>query len=185
MAYEPQQVFTVEDVYRELLRISAEINNLDDPAIVEWTPELWDDSFSGAEGQTYGPWNAGRYIRTGDLIFIQGRLDVAGLGTLTTTNTAHIGNLPYRNITDTVTDFIHGGLAIHYASGLNLSVVGSDPYVAPQLMMYVDGQATGGGKSTNLRQLNTSGGVSALTIAEVSATGDIIFSGWYITDEKA
>ena len=132
---------------------------------VAWTPELWDDSNSGSEGQTYGGNNEGNYFRMGNAVFISGRLDMAGLGTLTTTEAANIGNLPYQPI-------VPGSIDIGYTFGLGLSAAYS-----------ISSLLNASQKKFSLWSQDTTAGGSSLTIAELSAAGDIMFSGWYFTDD--
>jgi len=130
-----------------------------------WTPQLWDDSNSGAEGQTYGPENAANFFRMGNLVFITGRLDISGLGTLTGSELAQVGNLPYQPVSQCA-------INIGYAAGLNLAGAYS-----------ISGLVSLSEKKFILRAQDLASGGSGLTITELSATADIIFSGWYFTND--
>lgn len=150
----------------ELSRIAAAFQ----PVAGVWTPELWDSSYSGNEGQTYDSTNTnGTYRKVGDMVFIRGRIEVTGLGSLATGQPANIGNLPFAVKDDE--DF-HFPISIGWAQGLNITA----------------GQALAGYCEKNrpairLRRWDSAGGNSNLYISEFSATGELIFSGWYITDE--
>ncbi|MDA0790257.1 MAG: phage tail protein [Proteobacteria bacterium] len=57
-------------------------------------PELWDDSLSGSESQTYS-YRSGYYKQlASDLMFARWVIHMSSLGTLTTTQQGKIGNLP-------------------------------------------------------------------------------------------
>ena len=101
----------------------------------------------------------------GNVVFITGRLDMAGLGTLTTSEFANVGNLPYQPISP-------GAIDIGYTFGLNLAAAYS-----------LSGLVSASQKKFSLWAQDGAGGGSSLTIAELSATADIIFSGWYFTDD--
>lgn len=59
-----------------------------------FTPELWDNSASGSEGQSY-VLRAGAYIKIGTVVAGYAYLSVSDIGTLTTSHPIRIGNLPY------------------------------------------------------------------------------------------
>jgi hypothetical protein len=132
---------------------------------VPWEPQLWDDSESNSEGQTYNASTEGSYFRMGNSVFITGRLRMTSLGSLTGANDATIGNLPYQPIAP-------GSIDIGYTFSLNLAAAGS-----------VVGFVDAGSKKVSLWSQDTTGGGSGLSITEMSATGDIIFSGWFLTDD--
>lgn len=132
-----------------------------------WTPELWDNSLSGSEGQTYGANNEGYYRKVGDMVYVQGRLEVSSTGTLTSGDTARIGNLP----------FAPGGhgwsaASIGWADDLNITA-----------NQTVSGYVDSGNAQIILRLWDAASGTTALTVGEFSSTGDIIFNAWYITNE--
>lgn len=132
---------------------------------VSWTPELWDNSNSGAEGQAYGANNEALIVRVGNFCFIQGVLDVSGLGTLTGTDPARIGGLLY-------TPTHIATIAIGRPSGLSLPAAGA---LSAQILAATD---------RILLYLNDStAGATNLTVTELSVSGEVPFTGWYITDD--
>lgn len=133
--------------------------------IQTWTPEIWDSSYSGAESQTYGPDNAGSYVRLGNIVFITGRLDITSIGTLTTTETARLGNLPYNVATESA-------LHIGYAAGVSITAGVS-----------LHGNFAIGTKSVALRMFNLTSGTGPVLISNITGTGDLVFSGFYITND--
>lgn len=143
---------------------SAGANVLDDYEEGTWTPVLWDDSLSNSESQTYTT-QVGRYTKIGNTVFIRGRLVVNSVGTLTTTEGANIGGLPFTSAT------ISGHLdAVCVGRGASLAIA--------------VGSAVGGfiDSNTNYIQLtlwDAAGGTTALLVSEFSAGGDVTFSAQY------
>lgn len=131
-----------------------------------WTPEIWDSSFSGSEGQTYGGNNTGKYFRIGNMVFIFGFLDVSSLGTLTAGDDAFIGNLPYAPSN-------YGAIAVGYSAGFNLAA-------ATAIKLYTTSSVD---KKLILWTNDTTGGGSRITIGELGASVDMTFSGFYFTDD--
>lgn len=72
--------------------ISAVVNTY--PEIGVWTPELWDYSYSGTEGQTY-VLQEGLWWRFESICHIYMRMELLGKGTLTAGDRAFIGGLPF------------------------------------------------------------------------------------------
>lgn len=134
-----------------------------------WTPELWDDSFSGSEGQTYGINNEGYWQRIGNRVEIWGTLNMAGIGALTPGSAAYIGELPYASILLNSNTF---NVSISSASGLSLpSAVKIEAFVQ------------NGTKRIKLKSWDVTSGQSDMAISEVSSLAEISFSGWYFTDD--
>jgi len=157
----------------ELRAIQRSIEELY-PKASSWTPVLWDSSKSSAESQTYGATTGGDYFRFGDFVFFRGRIKMNSLGTLTGADQALIGGLPYTNDTDGSTKHLHGGIYVTYTFGVTLGA----NYI---LGGYVEASA----KHISLIKFNTtSGSAENTTVTEVTAAGDIIFSGWYTTNDK-
>jgi hypothetical protein len=130
-----------------------------------WTPELWDNTNSDASA-TYTIANTvGKYLRMGNLVYIEGRVDMLTIAGLNGTHTANIGNLPYQPIGV-------GPINIGYSFGLALSSATS-----------LSGLISTSQKKFSLWAHDLTSGGSNLTITEFSATGDIMFSGWYFTDD--
>lgn len=141
---------------------------LDDYQEGVFTPEIWDGSNSGAEGQTYGANNLGRYVKIGKVVHFQGRLDIAGLGTLTTGAQAKIGNLPFTSLSDGSA----GGIQIYYMSGISVTA-GSvlSAQIVPNAL----------GANIWAWDAADTAASSLVTVAEITAAGDLWFSGSYQT----
>ena len=130
--------------------------------VFKWTPELWDSSNSGAEGQVYAVQNSAKGFRIGNFCFIHGRLDLAltGAETLTGTDTAKIGNLPWSCVGGFPPAHFYIQSGVGSLPGTDLSgIVGINNSISLQ-----------------------SAGID-VTIADISATGDYMFSAWYITND--
>lgn len=130
-----------------------------------WQPSMWDTSFSDGEGQTYTT-RQGKFVRIGNVVWIQGRLQMNDPGTLTTSSAAYIGNLPY-----TASSQDTAALAVSNASGNGIGVAGYN----------IDGFVEGGTNRIRLKVWDDTSGQSNLTIAEFgSVSGAISFSGFYM-----
>ena len=143
---------------------TAAANMLDDYEEGTFTPELWDSSNSGAEGQTYSV-QAGRYTKIGDRVFFNLRIVVTGLGTLTAGDSARIGGLPF---TANATANTQSGGAVLNGGGLNITA-------GYNITTYAD---TG----TNYLLLpiwDSATGTTLATVGEISASGSLIISGHY------
>jgi len=140
---------------------TAAANTLDDYEEGTWTPECWDDSLSGSESQTYSA-QVGTYTKIGNIVHIQGRLNLTGAGTLTTTQDMSIGNLPFT-----------------IASGTSTSVMVSSTTVGLSRTntSHINGQGVAGANHILLTE-SAAGGTGSVTIDEFSL-GDIYFSMTY------
>lgn len=129
-----------------------------------WTPVLFDDSLSPSEGQTYAI-QYGTYSRVGNKVFYKGNIKMSSLGTLTAGQTARIGGLPFRssNIANS-----QSAMVIGFASGLSVGAVNG-----------LTGFIGAGLAHVDLQKFSATSGTANLTIAAVSASGQIIFEGWY------
>jgi len=132
-----------------------------------FTPEIYDDSFSNGESQTYSL-QAGYYYRIGDLITFFGEITMTSLGSLTTSQSAQLGNLPFpaKNLSGA-----GGGLTIHRASSLSITAGYS-----------VSGFIQPGQSYATLRLWDSTGGQTDLTLAELTAAGSIAFAGSYLAE---
>lgn len=132
-----------------------------------WTPYLQDATHSaeGAESETYFA-QYGSYTKIGNRILIQGTLHVNSLGTLTTSEQAFVGGLPF---TSSSTSSAIGTISSGFGSSLNIT---AGTYISGEIQ-----------PSTDYIELNVwSGatGAAALLISEVTTGGFIDFSGQYI-----
>ena len=134
-----------------------------------WTPSIQDSTYSDAEAQTYYT-NVGYYTRVGNMVMITGRLHVNSIGTLTTSDPAVIGGLPF-DVGFTAGQ--QGSISIASASSLSLPSA-----------LSISGQAStlnSVGK-IELKLWETTAGPTDLLVSEVSAGADLRFSGVYNTD---
>ena len=129
-----------------------------------WTPTLLDDSLSPSEGQTYSV-ASGTYSRSANKVFFKGIMTLASIGTLATGESARIGGLPFSSSSTANTQ---STINIGYGAGLSLSAVNA-----------VSGYIGVGSDYATLQKFSAATGTSNLTVGEVSASGVLIFSGWY------
>jgi len=83
-----------------------------------WTPRFMDaDRDSDDQSVNYGT-RVARYMRIGRMVWLQFKLEITNLGSLTTSDIAHIGGFPFtsQNITDN-----QGGGMVFGASSLNVT----------------------------------------------------------------
>lgn len=144
---------------------TAAANMLDDYEEGTFTPELWDDSLSGSEGQTYSQ-QAGFYTKIGNRVFFTVWMTVTSLGTLTTTQNIKIGGLPF---TSASTVDSQGSIYSGYNVNNTLST----------------GQAVAGFVATGVNYLwlyawRISGGTANMLISHFSSSGSIMVSGHYL-----
>lgn len=125
-----------------------------------WTPAI--GGVGGASGQAYSV-QAGRYVKIGQMVFVQGRITLSTLGTITTQ--AQITGLPFtiENVSN-----IFAGLNVHFWAAMtgnliDLSGIGS-PNTTVVPLYRLTAAATG---------------KSALVQADMSNTTDLIFSMAY------
>jgi hypothetical protein len=143
---------------------SAGANTLDDYEEGTWTPTMVDLS-SSDESQAYST-QTGRYTKVGNRCYIQGRMGLSSLGSLTTSQQARIAALPFTpanvsEATNTVSFGLATGLALPNASESVTGTIGqNDPHI-------------------NLENWSVTTGTANVVLSEVSADGFFIFSGWY------
>jgi len=128
-----------------------------------FSPELWDNSLSGAEGQTYSI-NAGAYTRNFREVNIALRFQLSSLGTLSGT-IVHIGNLPYvsKNASLILWSFTLGlisGLTLTGKTGVSGRMSQNRDYIT-------------------LNSFDSNGNTSQIAISEISATSSFSLSGTY------
>jgi hypothetical protein len=132
-----------------------------------WTPTLWDHSNSDGEGQTYFT-QAGSFTRLGRLVHLTGQFNIDSLGTLTGTNGARIGNLPYTAAGGTN---INGGITIHFAQ-----ITGT--YTAGDV---ITGSIENGNAHIRLRIWNSATGPNTdMLISAFAASTNLSFTGSYL-----
>ena len=124
-----------------------------------WTPTIQDTTGSDAEGQTYAT-HSGNYFCINDLCYITGYITMSSLGTLTTSEQARIGGLPFTTANQT------GSITIDEANSLNITA----------------GQVVGGYIGANSTQIfltlwDATTGTTDFLLSELTASGYISFSG--------
>jgi hypothetical protein len=130
-----------------------------------WTPNLWDDSLSSAEGQTYGQ-QSGVFTRIGNRVFIDGLFVITSAGTLNTAQNVRIGPLPFTS----AATYITGNIVIGLGNGLHFTDAGTNAsgYVNP---------------ATNyitLTKWSTTGGTESFLVSDIGNSGALYVSGCYI-----
>lgn len=149
------------------ISIGAGIDLLDNYEEGTFTPELWDDSGSGSEGQTYNsPGQDGYYTRIGNMVHINIHLSVNSLGTLSGGQGARIGGLPFANTASHIS-------AIYVGNAASLNITAG---------YAVSGSIAASASVIDLQIWDGTTGTSALTITELSAGGTLIIQGSYPTD---
>ena len=127
-----------------------------------FTPNLWDNSSSSSEGQTYTT-QLGYYTRIGNMVTFNIRLIATSLGTLTTGETARI-SLP---LTSSATKE-RASVAISEVGGMSITSGQS-----------VHGVISAGADYISLQLTDGASGYSGLLLSEFTATGQIAISGTY------
>ena len=147
------------------LRVGGGTDILDTYEEGTWTPELWDSTLA-TEGTppTYSV-QVGTYTRVGDVVHIQGRIQISSLGGLATGQVIRLGALPFasENTTDS-----YPALTVGRGNGLNVASGGT-----------VGGWFTVGTSYITLTTWDSTVGTTDLLVSEFSATGDIMFSATY------
>jgi hypothetical protein len=131
-----------------------------------WTPTLLDASLNAGESQGYEN-TAGHYLKIGPRVFIGCRIAMTSLGSLTGSEQANIGGLPFTSSSTTHTE---NGFGFGQADGLAITAGNN-----------VSGQIYGNINHIRLRVWDATTGASAMTVTQVSADGILIFSGQYTT----
>jgi hypothetical protein len=132
-----------------------------------WSPSIEDTSANPSESQTYTT-QFGRYVKIGRQCFVTGEVTLSALGTLTTSEQAFIGNLPFTGA-DNNGSLFTSSMHVGFATGLAITA----------------GQTVSGaiesdnGDRIALYRWDASTGVTALLISEVSADGRLVFSAQY------
>jgi len=143
----------------------ASVNNLDDYREGVWTPGLADSTGDGSgESQVYGV-QVGRYTKIGNRVLFNGRMTVVSIGTLTGSDAASIVGLPF---TSNATSSNFSVVSIGGAEGLAIAAG-----------VTMNGQVSNNVTRIDLRLWDVVTGESNMTIAEVSAGAELVFSGSY------
>ena len=143
---------------------SADANTLDDYEEGTWTPTLEDTSYDSGEGQTYAL-QAGAYTKIGRIVFIEGRIQMSDLGTLTTSAHANIGSLPF---TQATTNSV-GAVSIGSAGSLSITQFET-----------VSGYVESNTDRIELFKWDATTGTSNFLVSDMTASGLLRFSGHYV-----
>ena len=132
-----------------------------------WTAQLWDNSNGAGESVAYeANGQIGFYQRIGNRVFYNFRIYLSDLGTLTTSQNAKIGGLPFQQNATTASN---SGGSTTYIYGLNSGA-------ATNIMMMVE---PGGAAALTLYQ-SSAGNADAVLVSEVSSDGLIQGAGHYM-----
>ena len=129
-----------------------------------WTPNFADSSLSAGEGQTTST-AVGSFRRYGDMVYIWGKFDVSGLGTLTTTEGANIIGLPVASVT--LANLVP---TISFGESLGLAIGAGDSVV---------GVINSNTSHIQMRLWDATTGNTVLLISELTVGGSVTFSGAY------
>lgn len=130
-----------------------------------WTPNLWDNSLSSAEGQTYFI-QYGFFTRIGRVVFLEGYLGVTSIGTLTTAQVCNIGPLPYTSSSATG---YSGSASFVDTSGLAMTATGCS----------MAGRIPGGVNYLTISEWDVITGTSGFLVSQISEPASFFFSGTY------
>ncbi len=144
---------------------TASANLLDDYEEGSWTPVLWDSTLGTNAGTATV---TGRYTKIGNRVFINCRIIMSALGSLITTDAAQIGGLPFPS---SATANTHGSITVSYGNNLNI-VAGTNITALSNANVYY----------ITPKLWDAATGMSFLSISEITASGDLILGGHYITD---
>lgn len=131
-----------------------------------WVPTIQDASASDAESQTYSL-QLGYYMKIGNHVFIQARLVITSLGSLS--GALRIGGLPFKS-----TSVAQAISSISVGQALNLSITASET-VACAVGANVN--------SASLTIWSATTGTVNLTTTEVNDNSEIVIGGHYISED--
>ena len=161
-----QQVGTGQIYFPATQNPSTGVNVLDDYEEGTFTPGIADLSLDGSgEGQTYAV-QAGNYTKIGNRVFFSLALAISSLGTLTTSQAAAITGLPFTSSSTANSDS-----SVSIGLGLLLAI--------PNAGEAVTGRVRTNSTHIELRLWDGTLGTTNMTVAEVSADGQLMASGHY------
>lgn len=143
---------------------SADANTMDDYEEGTWTPTIQDNSSSDAEGQTYSK-QYGFYLKTGDLVYIKGRVGLSSLGSMTTSDPSKLAGFPFTSDSNSNSQ---GAMVVSFASSLSITAGNS-------VSCYCNTGSTFG----YIQIFDSTTGTSNLVLSKITASGDLIFAGSY------
>jgi len=141
---------------------SGGANVLDDYEEGTFTPAIYDDSMDD-QGQSYATnGQVGKYTKIGNMVFCTGYVQMTSLGSLTASQGAILGGLPFTTTADT-----NIKSSAHMGYGASLAITAST-----SLAGYVNTN----GVVVNLQLWDVAAGVSAFKLSELTADGDFNFN---------
>ena len=137
----------------------AGANVLDDYEEGAWTPTILDNTLSASESQAYHT-QTGHYIKTGRMVYCFFTLHVSSFGSLTTSEGAKIGGLPYTSINFGATV---GGGSLYIATNLAITATSGVVIDVPANVAYA-----------RFQEFDATTGTSTLLLSEVSSDGNLL-----------
>ncbi len=131
------------------------------PTTGNFTPTLLDSSKSTGEGQTYTV-QTGHYTKIGNKVFCEGRIVMSSLGSLTGTDNAFIGGLPFTAANDISK---RGTITVGFADNLSITAGNS-----------ITGLVTHNSNDCSLRLFSAATGTAQFLINNLTATSELYFS---------
>ena len=137
----------------------AGANVLDDYEEGAWTPTILDNTLSASESQAYHT-QTGHYIKTGRMVYCFFTLHVSSFGSLTTSEGAKMGGLPYTSINFGATV---GGGCLYIATNLAITATSGVVIDVPANVAYA-----------RFQEFDATTGTSTLLLSEVSSDGNLL-----------
>jgi hypothetical protein len=129
-----------------------------------WTPFVSDDSGSDAEGQTYSV-QVGTYTKIGNTVFVQGRIVMSSLGTLSTGDNVRLNGFPF-----TSSSISNNFATVCYGQAQGLIIVAGQSLA---------GYLNPSGIVSTIRVWNQTTGTDGLLFTQLTASGGFMFSCSY------
>jgi hypothetical protein len=129
-----------------------------------WTPFVSDDTGSSTEGQTYSV-QVGTYTKIGNTVFVQGRIVMSSLGTLSTGDNVRLNGFPFTS-NSTSNNFA----TVSYGQAQGLIIVAGQS---------LTGYLNPSGIVSTIRVWNQTTGTDGLLFTQLTASGGFMFSCSY------
>ena len=150
------------------ISLNGGTDRLDEYEEGTFTPELWDATLATDPTPPTYVYQVGNYRRIGNMVFVLIRVKVSALGSLTVTNAARIGGLPFTS--SNITNAVH---PVTVGLQQSMALPGND-----QISAYVNNNNS----YITLRNTDSTGGGTNTLISEFSANGDIGLMACYLVD---
>ena len=146
----------------------AGANVLDDYEEGTFTPTLLDNTLSASESQGYGT-QLGFYTKIGNRVLWSLTLVMSSVGSLTTSQQARVGGLPFvaQNTTS-----LFGSAYTGFGNDLNMGAASTGP---------ISGSIAPNTSYISLWEWDATTGINSVLISEVSADGSLYMAGQYQT----